>query len=64
MAAAARETSTSDGSIQAQRRALPIYPARGRLLKEIKANPCCIVVGETGSGKTSQIPQVGEKLSV
>ena len=47
------------GDLQSQRRALPIFSARGALLKEIKVNPCCVVVGETGSGKTTQIPQVG-----
>ena len=41
-----------------QRKLLPIYPARGALIKEIKANINCVVVGETGSGKTTQIPQV------
>ena len=46
--------------LQAQRRSLPIFPARGALLREIKANPCCVVVGETGSGKTTQIPQVSK----
>ena len=47
-----------NASMQAQRKLLPIYPARGRLLQEIRANDCCVVVGETGSGKTTQIPQV------
>ena len=47
------------GTIKAQRRLLPIYPARGPLLQEIKSNDSCVVVGETGSGKTTQIPQVG-----
>lgn len=47
-----------DKTLQEQRHLLPIYPARGPLLREIKANDCCIVVGETGSGKTTQIPQV------
>ncbi|XP_019852052.1 PREDICTED: putative ATP-dependent RNA helicase DHX33 [Amphimedon queenslandica] len=44
-------------SMEAQRKSLPIYSARDRLIREIKTNPCCIVVGETGSGKTTQIPQ-------
>ncbi|CAI8056710.1 ATP-dependent RNA helicase DHX33 [Geodia barretti] len=43
--------------LQKWRRSLPIFPARGKLLKEIKARPSCVVVGETGSGKTTQIPQ-------
>lgn len=49
------------GSLEAQRRALPIFPARGALLREIRECESCIVVGETGSGKTTQIPQVGGK---
>ncbi|XP_072041884.1 ATP-dependent RNA helicase DHX33-like [Amphiura filiformis] len=36
---------------------LPIYPARGKLLSEIHKTQCSIVIGETGSGKTTQIPQ-------
>lgn len=47
-----------DKGLQAQRKLLPIYPARGQLLREFRANACCVVVGETGSGKTTQIPQV------
>lgn len=45
-------------SLEAQRKGLPIYSAKDALVREIKANACCIVVGETGSGKTTQIPQV------
>ena len=52
------KNNTRMADLQAQRRSLPIFPARGALLREIKANPCCVVVGETGSGKTTQIPQV------
>lgn len=44
--------------IQRQRKNLPIYSARTALVKEFRANACCVVVGETGSGKTTQIPQV------
>ena len=44
--------------LQAQRRALPIYSARGPLLREVRAQDCLVVVGETGSGKTTQLPQV------
>lgn len=51
-----------------QRRALPIYSAREKLLEEIKANPTVIIVGETGSGKTTQVPQflleAGERIAV
>ena len=44
--------------LQLKRRQLPIFPAKAALIKEIKLNINCIVVGETGSGKTTQIPQV------
>ncbi|CAL1531658.1 unnamed protein product [Lymnaea stagnalis] len=39
------------------RRALPIYPARQKIIAEIRKFPSAIVIGETGSGKTTQIPQ-------
>ncbi|RUS21172.1 P-loop containing nucleoside triphosphate hydrolase protein [Endogone sp. FLAS-F59071] len=39
------------------RRTLPIYSARDPIIKQIKSNPTVIIVGETGSGKTTQIPQ-------
>uniref|UniRef100_A0A0B7BJK1 RNA helicase n=1 Tax=Arion vulgaris TaxID=1028688 RepID=A0A0B7BJK1_9EUPU len=39
------------------RRALPIYPARQKIIAEIRRLPSAIVIGETGSGKTTQIPQ-------
>ena len=50
---------TSKMDLQHQRRLLPIYIARDALIREIKSNISCVVVGETGSGKTTQIPQVG-----
>ena len=40
-----------------ERRALPVWAARDRLLAEVRANKVLVVVGETGSGKTTQIPQ-------
>lgn len=40
-----------------QRHALPVFPARARLLEELKKNYVVIIIGETGSGKTTQIPQ-------
>lgn len=44
-------------NIVKQRHALPIFPTRARLLEELKKNETVIVIGETGSGKTTQIPQ-------
>lgn len=43
--------------IQAVRRLLPVYRFRQSFLDAVKANPVIIVVGETGSGKTTQLPQ-------
>ncbi|KAG0254858.1 putative ATP-dependent RNA helicase dhr2 [Actinomortierella ambigua] len=39
------------------RKQLPIFSARETIIKEVKDNACVIIVGETGSGKTTQIPQ-------
>ena len=49
---------TLNMDLSLERRRLPIYPAREALIREIKKNTNCVVVGETGSGKTTQIPQV------
>jgi len=43
--------------IDAERKALPVWAAREQLLSEVRARKVLIVVGETGSGKTTQIPQ-------
>ncbi|XP_075992156.1 ATP-dependent RNA helicase DHX33-like [Anticarsia gemmatalis] len=40
------------------RRQLPVYMVRNRLLEEIRKNETMILIGETGSGKTTQIPQL------
>ncbi|XP_060517073.1 ATP-dependent RNA helicase DHX33 [Cylas formicarius] len=44
-------------SIQDQRRNLPIFEKRNKLLEIIKRHKTLIIIGETGSGKTTQIPQ-------
>ncbi|KAF8527374.1 P-loop containing nucleoside triphosphate hydrolase protein [Hysterangium stoloniferum] len=44
-------------SIQDQRKSLPIYKLREELLKAIKEHQILIVVGDTGSGKTTQMTQ-------
>lgn len=44
-------------SIQEQRRSLPIYKLRDPLLEAIAEHQVLIVVGDTGSGKTTQIVQ-------
>uniref|UniRef100_A0A6N2KJD1 RNA helicase n=1 Tax=Salix viminalis TaxID=40686 RepID=A0A6N2KJD1_SALVM len=43
--------------LQEDRKTLPIYPYRDELLKAINEHQVIIIVGETGSGKTTQIPQ-------
>lgn len=44
-------------SIEDTRKSLPIYTFRDDLLKAIGEYQVLIIVGETGSGKTTQIPQ-------
>ncbi|ESQ52145.1 hypothetical protein EUTSA_v10017881mg [Eutrema salsugineum] len=43
--------------LQEERKSLPIYSYRDELLKAVKDHQVLIIVGETGSGKTTQIPQ-------
>ncbi|KAI4502443.1 hypothetical protein M0802_002355 [Mischocyttarus mexicanus] len=44
-------------TIQETKKSLPIYPFRNDLIKAIKEHQILIIEGETGSGKTTQIPQ-------
>ncbi|KAI3766902.1 hypothetical protein L2E82_16981 [Cichorium intybus] len=41
----------------ADRKTLPVYPYRESLLKAVEDHQVLVIVGETGSGKTTQIPQ-------
>ncbi|XP_023577704.1 putative pre-mRNA-splicing factor ATP-dependent RNA helicase DHX16 isoform X3 [Octodon degus] len=43
--------------IQAVRRSLPVFPFREELLAAVAQHQVLIIEGETGSGKTTQIPQ-------
>ncbi|RKO91584.1 P-loop containing nucleoside triphosphate hydrolase protein, partial [Blyttiomyces helicus] len=43
--------------ILAKRRGLPVHKQRDDFLKMVQENQVLILVGETGSGKTTQIPQ-------
>ncbi|CAA0828758.1 RNA helicase family protein, partial [Striga hermonthica] len=43
--------------IEQHRKALPIAEVQKRLLEEVSKNDVLIIVGETGSGKTTQLPQ-------
>lgn len=42
-------------TLQEQRRFLPVYDCREELLQVIRENQVVVVVGETGSGKTTQV---------
>lgn len=44
-------------SIKQQRESLPVYKFRKQLLQAVKENQLMIVVGDTGSGKTTQLTQ-------
>eukprot|EP01128_Nolandella_sp_AFSM9_P010324 TRINITY_DN710_c0_g1_i1.p1 TRINITY_DN710_c0_g1~~TRINITY_DN710_c0_g1_i1.p1 ORF type:complete len:1005 (+),score=215.59 TRINITY_DN710_c0_g1_i1:41-3055(+) len=44
-------------SLDEVRKSLPIYKFREQLLAAVAAHQVIIIVGETGSGKTTQIPQ-------
>ena len=43
--------------LQEFRKTLPIYAEKDNLIKYIKSNRVSVIVAETGSGKTTQIPQ-------
>ncbi len=51
------EAETKAAKIQATRESLPVYALRQELLDAIAEYQVLIVVGETGSGKTTQLPQ-------
>lgn len=40
-----------------QRQNLPIFPYRSHILDTIRNNQICVISAETGSGKTTQVPQ-------
>ncbi|KAK4415693.1 putative pre-splicing factor ATP-dependent RNA helicase DEAH5 [Sesamum alatum] len=44
-------------SIQEQRQSLPIYKLKNELVKACHENQVLVVIGETGSGKTTQVTQ-------
>lgn len=43
--------------IQEQRMKLPVFAEEHRIMEAIHNHPCVILCGETGSGKTTQVPQ-------
>ena len=48
---------SSNLNIQEQKRKLPVFHNRNKLLELIKKHATLIILGETGCGKTTQIPQ-------
>lgn len=44
-------------SIQEQRQSLPIYKLKNELVQAVHENQVLVVIGETGSGKTTQVTQ-------
>lgn len=51
------QAETKAAKMQATRKSLPVYALRKELLEAIDQHQVLIVVGETGSGKTTQLPQ-------
>lgn len=51
------EAANPQEQVQNVRKSLPIYPYREELLQAVDDHQVLVVVGETGSGKTTQIPQ-------
>lgn len=43
--------------LQEDRKTLPVFPYREELLHAVEQHQVLVIVGETGSGKTTQIPQ-------
>lgn len=49
--------SMGDIEINAQRKRLPVYQYKEQLVNAVRFNQVVVVVGETGSGKSTQMPQ-------
>lgn len=59
--AAAEKGVTSAPPISEIRKSLPVYSVKRELMNIIREHQVCIVVGETGSGKTTQMTQYLEE---
>ena len=46
-----------DIEINAQRKRLPVYQFKEQFVNAVRFNQVVVVVGETGSGKSTQMPQ-------
>lgn len=53
-----KKAETQASKMEMTRRSLPIFAYKDELLKAVEDYPVVIIVGETGSGKTTQIPQM------
>jgi ATP-dependent RNA helicase DHX8/PRP22 len=47
----------TDLTIREQRESLPVFALRDQLIEAVRQHPILVVVGETGSGKTTQLTQ-------
>jgi ATP-dependent RNA helicase DHX8/PRP22 len=54
----------SNKSLKEQREGLPVYRLKGPLMKAISENQVLVVIGETGSGKTTQMTQYCVELGL
>lgn len=52
-----KDNSQNFEDIQESRKNLPVYQVKSQLLQSIRENQVTIIIGETGSGKTTQISQ-------
>lgn len=48
---------TRDTQIQEQRSQLPVFAEEHRIMEAVNHHDCIVICGETGSGKTTQVPQ-------
>lgn len=51
------EAKSAFEALQAERARLPVYPFRDDILRAVEEHQVLIIEGETGSGKTTQVPQ-------
>lgn len=54
----------SNKSIKEQRESLPVYKLKAELIRAISENQVLVVIGETGSGKTTQMTQYMAELGL